>query len=215
MARPMKFDRDEAVEIVMNEIWRDGYEAASVKALSEKLSITRSSFYNTFGSREALFREAMRRYAGLGPDCELYAMTKDASLKTVLTRMFREVCRRRAADPEHRGCLATNSVAELLAREDELGAFMSELLRAVVARIEEKVGWAVEKGELPASTDVHAMALAIQSLMLGVNLQSKHVHDEADLWASASTSLKALGLWDPEAVEPTAEDRAAARAEDP
>ena len=51
MARPSKFDRKEAVELAMNEIWRDGYEANSVKALSEKLGITRSSFYNAFSSR--------------------------------------------------------------------------------------------------------------------------------------------------------------------
>ena len=59
MARPSKFDRQTAVELVMNDIWRSGFEANSVKAISEKLGITRSSFYNAFGSREALFLEAL------------------------------------------------------------------------------------------------------------------------------------------------------------
>ena len=48
MGRPAKFDRDKAIEIIMNEIWKKGYEACSVKALSEKLSITRPSFYHAF-----------------------------------------------------------------------------------------------------------------------------------------------------------------------
>ena len=194
MARPMKFDRDEAIDLVMNEIWRDGYEAASVKALSEKLSITRSSFYNSFGSREELFKEVMHHYATTTPDCALYEMDRDRSLRDVVTTLFREICRQRAADPEHRGCLATNSAAELLPGAGELAGFMTLVLGHSRSMIEEKVRWAVEDGELPAGTDPAAFALAIQNLMLGVNLQSKIVHDEVALWASCVPALSALGL---------------------
>lgn len=48
--------------------WRDGYQANSVKALSERLGITRSSFYNAFESREAMFMEAFERYLERSPD---------------------------------------------------------------------------------------------------------------------------------------------------
>ena len=68
MARPSKFDRDEAIETAMEAFWRAGYQACSVRALSERLGITRSSFYNAFGSREALFREALARYGDQAPD---------------------------------------------------------------------------------------------------------------------------------------------------
>ena len=198
MARPMKFDRDEAVSTAMNEMWRDGFNAASVKALSEKLSISRSSFYNTFGSREDLFREVMRLYVSHTPDRGLYAMTPEVSLKATLTSMFREICRVRASDPEHRGCLAVNCIAELAQADDELALFVQEMLNSNLSMIEEKVAWARESGELPADTDIGATALAIQNLMMGLNLQSKIVHDEAALWASASTTLQALGLRDEE-----------------
>ena len=194
MARPMKFDRDQAVEVVMNEIWRNGYEAASVKALSEKLAITRSSFYNSFGRREDLFKEAMHHYATTTPDCALYEMDRSRSLKDVVTTLFREICRQRSADPEHRGCLATNCAAELLPGAGELADFMTVMLGQSRGMVEEKVRWAVEDGELPAVTDPAAFALAVQNLMLGVNLQSKIVHDEAALWASCQPALAALGL---------------------
>jgi hypothetical protein len=46
MARPAKFDRQQAVDIVMNEIWKNGFELSSVNALSNRLGITRPSFYN-------------------------------------------------------------------------------------------------------------------------------------------------------------------------
>ncbi len=60
MGRPSKFDREAAIDKVMQEVWRNGFERASVKALSERLGITRSSFYNAFDSREALLGSLAR-----------------------------------------------------------------------------------------------------------------------------------------------------------
>ena len=54
MARPLKFDRGEAVETAMQEIWRSGYEASSVKAISEKLGVTRSCQNHIAASSRAL-----------------------------------------------------------------------------------------------------------------------------------------------------------------
>ncbi|KPH83146.1 TetR/AcrR family transcriptional regulator, partial [Bosea vaviloviae] len=66
--RPSQFDRDAALEAALMAFWRDGYQANSVKALSERLGITRSSFYNAFESREAMFMEALERYLERSPD---------------------------------------------------------------------------------------------------------------------------------------------------
>ncbi|HHL20983.1 MAG TPA: TetR/AcrR family transcriptional regulator, partial [Aliiroseovarius sp.] len=68
MGRPSKFDREAAIDKVMQEVWRNGFERASVKALSERLGITRSSFYNAFDSREALFEKVLARYFAQSPD---------------------------------------------------------------------------------------------------------------------------------------------------
>src|SRR3989337_4252103 len=129
MGRPTKFDRQAAVEVAMNEIWRNGLEACSAKALSERLGITRSSFYNAFGSREALFKEALELYFSNAPDRVLAHVGADASVLAVLTRVFREVCRVRAADPEARGCMAINCVAELVGVDATLGPVMEGALR--------------------------------------------------------------------------------------
>jgi len=85
MPRPAKFDRQEALDVVMNEIWRSGYEACSAKAISEKLGITRSSFYNAFGSREALFKEALDAYIVSAPD-RMLAMPREGESVTARKR---------------------------------------------------------------------------------------------------------------------------------
>ena len=197
MVRPLEFDREAAIELAMNEIWLNGYEGTSVKALCEKLKITRSSFYNAFGNREKLFKLALERYLEQVPERALAAMTPKTPLKPTLTRVFREICRVRANDPASRGCMAVNSMNELLPGDSEPGTVIASVANSAIDRLEELVQWAKDRSELPDSTDARGLALAIHSIMLGISTQSKLISDEKELWKSASTGLNALGLYSP------------------
>jgi len=195
MGRPAKFDRQAAVGLVMNEIWHHGFEACSVKAISEKLGITRSSFYNAFGSREALFLEALERYFTQSPDLALAEMDNQASVLKVLTDVFREVCRSRAADPEARGCLVVNCVTELVGVDDALGPVLEKAILGSLDRLEQLLNQAAANGEIEDKGDLREKALALQNLLIGLNVMAKVVRSEGDLWAAARQTLVGLGLY--------------------
>lgn len=195
MARPSKFDREAVIETAMQEIWRSGYEATSVKAMSEKLGMTRSSYYNAFGSREDLFKETLAAYFEQSPDRALYDDPGAASIRALLTRTFRAACAARAGDPEGRGCMAINALCELAGGpETELSGMMVSAVLSSARRFEELLRIGVARGELPDTTDCHGGALALQSLLVGINAMSKAVRAEEDLWLAARTTLGALGL---------------------
>lgn len=194
MGRPAKFDRDEAVEAAMNLFWKHGYQANSVKALAESLGITRSSLYNTFGSREALFRAALNRYFAQSPDRCLAAPDSGLPVKRLLTELLHEICRVRAADPEGRGCMALNCLSETVPTDDEIGTLLAAAVLGMVERVECLLEDAMNRGELPPGTDVHAMALTVQNLIVGLNHFSKVLRSEDDLWSVARTTLAGLGL---------------------
>ena len=46
----------------MGIFWRDGYEGASLPALTKAMGINRPSLYAAFGNKETLFRKALARY---------------------------------------------------------------------------------------------------------------------------------------------------------
>lgn len=211
MGRPPKFDRQAAVEVAMNEIWRNGLEASSAKALSERLGITRSSFYNAFGSREALFKEALDLYFSKSPDRVLAHVGADASVLAVLTRLFREVCRVRAADPEAKGCMAINCVAELVGVDATLGPVMERAVRHSLDRLERLLRQAAANGEIKDSGDLKRKALALQNLLIGLNLMSKVVRSEEELWTGVELTLKGLGLYRPERAPRLRARRSASR----
>lgn len=195
MGRPPKFDRQAAVEVAMNEIWKHGLESSSAKALSERLGISRSSFYNAFGSREALFKETLGLYFSKSPDRMLADIDPDAKVLQILADTFREVCRVRAADPEAKGCMAINCVAELVGVDDTLGPVLEQALLQSLDRLERLLRRAAAKGEIEDAGDLREKALALQNLLIGLNLMSKVVRSEADLWATARQTLQGLGLY--------------------
>lgn len=195
MGRPVGFDRDEAVRVVMQEIWQHGYEACSVKAMSERLGITRSSFYNAFGSREALFREVLLRYFEITPDLPFAKAQRGDPILPLLSRTFRNVCRTRAADKDGKGCLAINSATELCNENDDLGPVLAGAVLGSLARLNTLLDWAVDQGELPPQSNTRGLALALQNLLIGVNTMSKIVRKEEDLWLATRTTLEGLGLY--------------------
>lgn len=196
MARPAKFDRNEALVSAMHAIWEDGFEHSSIKALSERLGITRSSFYNAFGSREDLFRECLTHYFGQSPDAPLHEGF-DGPVLHVITSVFRNICKVRAADPRRRGCLVVNTVCELSGgQSEELSTEVSDIVIGSARHLESILMLAREGGEIPEDSDVHALALSLQNLMIGLNVLCKALPDEQELWLLTRTTLGGLGLLD-------------------
>ena len=60
--RPRSFDRSAALVRAMEVFWTKGYEGASISDLTEAMGIGSPSLYAAFGSKEALFREAIELY---------------------------------------------------------------------------------------------------------------------------------------------------------
>ncbi|MHA1567727.1 MAG: TetR/AcrR family transcriptional regulator [Alphaproteobacteria bacterium] len=180
----------------MNELWRSGYEACSVKAISEKLGITRSSFYNAFNSRAALFWEVVDRYNRQSPDRVIYQVDADTPILPMITNMFRAICHARASDPEARGCMVVNCLAELIGVNETLGPVLEDAVRGNIDRLEGLLRQAAAQGELEDGGDLRDKALALQNLMIGLNVMCKIVKSEADLWTVARQTLKGLGLYE-------------------
>ncbi len=194
MGRHKEFNRDEAVTTVMNEMWEHGYEACSAKALSEKLGITRSSFYNAFGSREKLFEEIIQNYNGPKTNRDWFLINETSSVLKSISQTLQRFCRARVNDPAARGCLFINSITELVSKNDQLDPVVKDNFSTNVAYLESILTVALERGEIE-KCDLRIKALALQSVLISLNVLSKVVRDEDELWATTKHSLQALGVY--------------------
>jgi TetR/AcrR family transcriptional repressor of nem operon len=195
MGRPLKFDRDSAVDLAMNEIWKNGLEASSAKALAERLGISRSSLYNSFGNREGLIREALDHYCAQSPDRILAESDADTPVLPLLSRLFHKVCQIRASDTDAKGCLVVNCIADISGADEGLDQEIESLIKKSILRFEQLLQQAAQNREITRTPDLREKALALQNLLIGINLISKVVRSEEDLWAIARQTLSGLGLY--------------------
>ena len=198
MPRPMKFSRETALETAKGHFWRAGYEASNVKVLSAHLGITRSSFYNAFGSRKKLFCEVIDSYAADLKNSQLYVIPSDKDFKPEVVKVFKNLCKMRALDVQHLGCLLVNSIAELSSSEGdtELSGHLDDIVTRSKAILANRIKVAIHAGEFCNDLDPNCLAMSLQNLSYGTNLMSKVVHDEKSLWETCALILEGLGFKD-------------------
>lgn len=192
--RPAEFEREAAVLAAMNLFWRRGFEAVPVSDLADAMGITRSSFYNSFGDRESVFREALAAYWKAAPDVMLSALKPGQPVKEGLLALLREICRVRAADPDARGCLVVNSIGELAKVDEELGMSIDQTVHIAVRNYEKILRLAVRRGEIAKPDNLRAAARAIFAFVCGLNTISKVIRDEGELWRMCEVFLEGIGF---------------------
>ena len=154
--RPRQFVRDEALQKAIAVFWCKGFEAASLEDLLAGMGLSKSSFYAAFGSKQALYDEAIRAYAerflDVMGDLAKSAADPMAAVQAILATM---------ADTEggSQGCFIVNTVTELALHNAELTAYC----HAHIARMAEFVAkLLVQAGFAPQlASDRATAALAL------------------------------------------------------
>lgn len=192
--RPLAFARADAIESAMQLFWKKGFPSVSARDLAAAMSIQRSSFYNTFDSRQSIFREAVRLYSSLAPDAALDGIPAGQPVVPVLVTAMRAVCRARTADKQARGCLICNSLAELVHVDAKLGPIIAGSITARIAKVEKLLARAERQGEVVLPTSVRAASRAYVAFLVGLNAISKILRDEDELWEMCKAFLATLGI---------------------
>ncbi|MDQ2916432.1 MAG: helix-turn-helix domain-containing protein [Casimicrobiaceae bacterium] len=92
MGRPIEFDRATALDAAMHLFWRQGVRRASLADLTAAMGLSRSSFYNSFRTKQRVLEEAVDRYSA-AQAAKLAEATRKASLHTALQRIFAMIAR--------------------------------------------------------------------------------------------------------------------------
>jgi AcrR family transcriptional regulator len=192
IGRPRGFDRDAALESAMVLFWRKGFAAASMTDLCDAMSIRSPSLYAAFGSKEALYLEAIEHYVQTnGPpiwDRLAEGATARACVENLLlaaTEIFPD------APTSPGGCMVT-----LGAVCDEWPAPIIEAVRNVrlhmLGMLRARLEAGVATGELPASTDIDSLGRFYLGVYTGMAVQARDGASAGDLRGLVAA---AMGAW--------------------
>jgi AcrR family transcriptional regulator len=191
IGRPRGFDRDAALEAAMLLFWRKGFAATSMSDLCDAMGISSPSLYAAFGSKEALYLEAVEYYARtIGPpvwDKLAEGATARAGIENLLIAWTESLPKSRATPA---GCMAL-----LAAVGDEWPATIVRVVKKVrlemLGTLRSRLETAVAKGELPASTDIDGLSRFYLSVFQGMAVQAKDGATPAELRGAAAAAMTA------------------------
>ena len=191
--RPRSFDRDAALRSAMKTFWKFGYEGASMAVLTRAMGINSPSLYAAFGSKEELFRAAVR----------LYLETEDAKGKAILEAepharaaihaMLRHSVGNLARPGAPHGCLLILGDSNAAPENDRVRQYLCQRRRDIQAGLEARLKRGIADGDLPPMTDVKAMAAFYMTVLQGLSLRAR---DGAPRDAMATVVESAMAAWD-------------------
>ncbi|GAA4954489.1 AcrR family transcriptional regulator [Nonomuraea thailandensis] len=190
MARPRKFEEDQAIEAAMRAFWSAGYEATSTQDLCAATGLGRSSIYNTFASKHDLFRRSLRHYmdernAGLA---EL--MDSELPIKEKIRTVLWWAVEPHPGDPA--GCLVVNSLVELAPRDAEIAEMLRRDNDKRVGIVRSAIEAARTRGELDPGSDPPALAHFLAATVSGLRVAARGGAGRATLESIANTALGAF-----------------------
>lgn len=164
--RPKGFDDAQALDAAIAVFWDKGYEAASVGDLLQAAGISRSSFYEAFGSKRDLLLAAIRHYCTVNR-AKAADIIEDADTPR---KAIRETLAFVANGGGEKGCLLVNCITELAPHDDEVrsiaqdhGERLEQILAGLILR---------ERGGEPKPADT-VKARSLISLAYGATLMRK------------------------------------------
>jgi AcrR family transcriptional regulator len=191
IGRPRGFDREAALEAATLLFWRKGFAATSMNDLCDAMGVRSPSLYAAFGSKEALYLEAVEHYVRTqGPPVWgklAEGATARAGIENVLIAAT-EILPKSRATPA--GCMAM-----LAAVGDEWPAGITRVVKKVrlevLGALRSRLQNAVAEGELPASTDVDGLSRFYLSVYQGMAIQARDGASQAELGAVAAAAMAA------------------------
>ena len=173
MARPREFNHDQVLDAALATFWARGYEATSLADLTAAMGLSKSSFYEAFGSKHALFLKVIDRYG------ETVVAPRLALLETgnwaggTIAVLFEHIIEAALAEEPCRGCLAGNAAAELLPGDSAAAPHINACLMRYEEAFHGILTRARDSGEFSPGRSVRVLARFLAACLLGLNVMAK------------------------------------------
>jgi len=193
MARNRQFDERQALAAAMRVFWEKGYEGTSIQDLEDAMGLKRTSIYNAFGNKRAVFERVMAYYKESVMGGLFAAMDGAPDIREGVRRLLNSALDIHFDDANPGGCLVVLSVLESGQHDVQSQVSMQQTIHDLKAALQLRLSSARKAGELAAELDVAATATTIATTLTGMMVMGKADFTRAALRKTVSQIVGLLG----------------------
>ncbi|MCU7647172.1 TetR/AcrR family transcriptional regulator [Pseudomonas piscis] len=171
--RPREFDRNQALRQALELFWARGFETTSMADLVAALGIASARIYAAFGSKEALFREAIELYESQEGGFADRALAEESSARAAIARLLEEAVQLYTRPGQPLGCMVVSSAVNCSSDNDGVRQWLAEHRRARTASIVQRLQAAVQSGELAGHGDATSLGDYYSTVLHGLSVQAR------------------------------------------
>lgn len=189
--RPRAFDRAQALQQAMLLFWEKGFQGASMSELTAAMGINAPSLYACFGSKEALYREALALYEACdGAELAGAIATAPTARETIEIYLTRSAALFSRPD-KPAGCMVVLSVVHAAGTSEEAGRALRDVRSEMQGVLEARLRDDIARGELLAGCDPAAIAAFYCTVQQGMSIRARDGASRAELEAVARGAMAA------------------------
>jgi len=179
MARPIKFNQSEVLDKLTFVFWEKGYFDSSIEDLSHASGLNRSSLYNSFGNKEAIFKSVLKHYQEQYSKHRLERILVTRPVKKAFEEFFLSLIR--SEQNRRLGCLLVNTSIELSPHNSEIDLELQKAFSKVESVFYTVLKNAQKNNEIDGKRDIRQIAKYLLNNVHGLRVSARAGSSEKDL----------------------------------
>jgi TetR/AcrR family transcriptional regulator, transcriptional repressor for nem operon len=192
MSGRKQFDENQALTDAMRAFWAHGYEATSLTDLERATGLNKSSLYNAYGSKAALYDQCLQRFGELHGKRLLEALNHP-EFRAAIEGFFNRLISRFEDVGEPKGCLATMAALEVGGHDGDLGHRVKLGLDIMHKAFSDRCRQAVFDGQVQETMDCEAMGAMLLAMTRGLAVLDRGQSDPALVRSAVQGMLHGIG----------------------
>lgn len=190
MGNKRQFDETDVLGKLADHFWKHGYSATKVDQLSVSTGLTKTSLYNAFGNKEALFLCAINYYMDVSLSELFNSINLEKKLSENIEYIFNETFYKKKNKNVENGCLLTNSLVELKDNEQALHLHVNDLCEKVRKKKLRFISHYVDRSLISPEYNAKELTDLYMTFWQGLRVESRTNSCASKLKSSTQTFLK-------------------------
>ncbi|MGI9227790.1 MAG: TetR/AcrR family transcriptional regulator [Gammaproteobacteria bacterium] len=173
LGRPIEFNPDIVLDQAMHVFWTQGFENTSLQDLLAAMQLSKSSFYQTFLSKEHLFQQCIKHYQDqMLTNLEVALKNANSGMKFI-SKTFLSIADEASKGSVKKGCLVMNTASEFGQKDTAIASLVKDSIDSFENVFLIAIKRAQGEKDIPAEKNAKTLAPYLVSNMSGLKSMVK------------------------------------------